>query len=321
MNTKILPKILLHIHLDGSVRVTTANELLNKDVENDMKINKECLNLSEYLNKFKLPLELMQTTNNIERISKELAEDLKEDNIIYAEIRFSPLLHQQKQLSLEEILESVLKGLKQVDIKTNIILCMMRNYSIEDNKKILYLAQKYLNRGVVALDLAGDEYTYKTKEFKELFDLAKSLNIPYTIHAGEADNYTSINSAISFNTKRIGHGIRCIENIDTLNNIIKNNITLEICPKSNIDTKAIKEYSSHPIKNLIEKGVKVTINTDNNTVSNITLTEEYNNLIKYLQFTKKELFITNINAIKASFISEIEKENLKTIIKEGYGEQ
>lgn len=320
MNTKTLPKILLHIHLDGSVRVKTANELLDKDVESAMKIDKECLNLSEYLTKFKLPLELMQTKENIERISKELALDLKEDNVIYVEIRFSPLLHQQKYLSLEEILDSVIKGLKQVNLKTNIILCMMRNYSIEDNKKIIYLAQKHLNNHVVALDLAGDEYNYKTKDFKELFDLAKELHIPYTIHAGEADDYRSIDSAISFDTKRIGHGIRCIENSDTLNNIITNNITLEVCPKSNIDTKVVKDYKNHPIKQLLDKGVKVTINTDNNTVSNITLTEEYNNLIKYLNFTKKDLFITNINAINASFLPNKEKETLTNIIKEGYGE-
>ena len=124
---KNLPKVELHLHLDGSVRESTASEILGVDVSNKMQVN-NCKSLSDYLSKFEIPLIVMQSKENLERISYELAVDLKKDNVIYAEIRFCPILHTKNGLSLEEFIDSVLKGLKKVEIKTNLILCMMRNF-------------------------------------------------------------------------------------------------------------------------------------------------------------------------------------------------
>ncbi len=301
-----IPKVELHVHLDGSVRYETLKEFKNISKEDVMCNN--CKNLEEYLTKFNLPIEIMQSKEMLTRVAKELVEDLKKDNVIYAEVRFAPILH-TKHLSLEEVVESVLEGLRDKDLKVNLILCMMRNSSFIENKKIIDLTYKYLNKGVVGIDLAGDEKKYKTSSFKNLFDIINDINIPFTIHAGEADGIDSILSAINFNTKRIGHGVRCIEDDKVINLIKEKNITLEICPTSNVDTN-ICEYINHPIRKLYDKGVLVTINTDNRTVSNITLTREYEKLSKCFDFKIDDFNKMNINAIKASFLSNDEKEKL-----------
>ena len=306
-----IPKVELHVHLDGSVRYETLKEFKNITKEDVMCNN--CKNLEEYLTKFNLPIEIMQSKEVLTRVAKELVEDLKKDNVIYAEVRFAPILH-TKNLSLEEVVESVLEGLKDKDLKVNLILCMMRNSSFIENKKIIDLTFKYLNKGVVGIDLAGDEKNYKTKNFKDLFKIINDLKIPFTIHAGEADGIDSILSAIKFNAKRIGHGVRCIEDDKVINLIKEKNITLEICPTSNVDTN-ICEYKNHPIKRLYDKGVLVTINTDNRTVSNITLSDEYEKLSKCFGFKIEDFKKMNINAINSSFLFNVEKEKLIKMFK------
>lgn len=309
-----LPKVELHIHLDGSIRPSTAAYLLNKsieDVSNNMIASDKCEDLNEYLTKFDYPEKILQTKENLERVAYELALDLKKDNVIYAEIRFAPLKHIKEGLTLDSVVDSVLDGLSKVNIKTNLILCMMRNDTYSDNLKVIELASKYLNKGVGGIDLAGAEALYKTSSFKELFVMAKKYNIPFTIHSGEADGYDSILAAINFGVTRIGHGIRAIEYDDLINLIIDNNILLEVCPTSNVQTNAVDKYTDHPIKKLIDKGVNVSINTDNRTVSNISLNLEYKKLQESFGFTK-ELFIkTNLNAIEHAFVSLDEKAKLK----------
>ena len=274
--------------------------------------------LSDYLSKFEIPLIVMQSKENLERISYELAVDLKKDNVIYAEIRFCPILHTKNGLSLEEVIDSVLKGLKKVEIKTNLILCMMRNFEEDENKKIIYLAKKYLNKGVVGIDLAGDESKYKTQNYEHLFDLVKQNNIPFTIHAGEADDYNSVLSAIKFGAKRIGHGVKSVDSIETIQKIINENVTLEVCPTSNVDTCIVNVYKNHPIKKLYDLGVKITVNTDNNTVSNIDLTGEYEKLLLTFNFTEKDFLNFNMNAIDSAFLTNEEKEELEKIVINSY---
>lgn len=309
-----LPKVELHIHLDGSIRPSTAAYLLNKgidDVSNNMIASDKCEDLNEYLTKFDYPEKILQTKENLERVAYELALDLKKDNVIYAEIRFAPLKHIKEGLTLDSVVDSVLDGLSKVNIKTNLILCMMRNDTYSDNLKVIELASKYLNKGVGGIDLAGAEALYKTSSFKKLFVMAKKYNIPFTIHSGEADGYDSILAAINFGATRIGHGIRAIEYDDLINLIIDNNILLEVCPTSNVQTNAVDKYTDHPIKKLIDKGVNVSINTDNRTVSNISLNLEYKKLHESFGFTK-ELFIkTNLNAIEHAFVSLDERAKLK----------
>ena len=175
----------------------------------------------------------------------------------------------------------------------------MRGASYSDNLKTIEVAEKYLNKGVVALDLAGDEKHFKTKDYEELFKIAKEKNIPFTIHAGEADDASSVLDAISFGAKRIGHGIRIIDDNYATSEVIKNNVTLEVCPTSNFQTKVIDSYKNHPIKKLYEKGVLITVSTDNNTVSNVSLSNEYERLKSCFDFTDKDLLTFNLNAIRS----------------------
>lgn len=312
-----MKKIELHVHLDGSIRPTTISELLNISLEEAIKLStvlNKTNSLKEYLDKFDIPLKIMQTKENLTRVSKELAEDLQMDNVIYAEIRFAPNKHLDQGLTLDEVITSILTGLRKVPIKTNLILCMMRGDSLAKNLEVIKYAKKYLGKGVVGIDLAGNEAQYPVNDYKELFDIAKKEGIPFTIHAGEADGALSIINAINLGAKRIGHGIRAIESDEALNLIKEKDITLEVCPKSNLDTNMYNKLEEHPIKKLFDKGIKVTLNTDNRTVSNITLNETYKELKDTFNFNDDDFIMMNKNAIQCAFINESEKEELLELL-------
>lgn len=319
-----MKKVELHLHLDGSLRTSTVAQILNLDIEyvkNKMIIKSDNDSLSEYLTKFDLPIKAMQTKENLKRVASELAKDLKNDEVIYAEVRFAPSFHTDQGLTFDEVVESVLDGVKKVNgIKINVILCMMRGASYENNLKTIEVAEKYLNKGVVALDLAGDEKKYKTSDYEKLFDIAKKKSIPFTIHAGEAAGAESVLEVIKFGAQRIGHGIKIIENEKVLKLVREKNIFLEVCPTSNIQTKVVGSYNEHPIKKLYDNEILVTISTDNNTVSNISLSNEYNRLSETFEFTNKDFLQMNINAVLASFLSTQEKEKYIKILKEDYHE-
>lgn len=315
---KNMKKIELHIHLDGSMDPSLASKLSNLPldyVKDKMIVKKDCQNLSEYLEKFTLPISLMQTKENLELVSKDLVNRLAKDNVIYAEIRFAPMFH-TTNLTYEEVVEAVLKGLKSnKNIKTNLILCLMRGMDNKSNQKTLEVAYKYLNKGVCALDLAGDEGNYPLDNYEDFFKQAKKLGIPFTIHAGEV-KIEEVKKAIKLGTKRIGHGIHAIEDNEVVNLIKENNILLEVCPTSNIQTKAFNDYKEHPIYKFYKEGVLVSINTDNETVSDIDLTYEYQKLIEIFSFTKDDLKNMNINALKHSFLDKESINNLLTVLTE-----
>ena len=216
-------------------------------------------------------------------------------------------------LSSTDVIDSVLLGLSKCNLKTNLILCMRRGKDFKYNKEVIDLANKYLNKGVVAVDLVGDEESYPFIDYKKLFDICKYANIPVTVHAGEVTKRDIID--IIPYTKRIGHGIKIYDDEELIILVKDNNILLEVCPNSNIDTKNSLDYSHHPIKKLFDLGIKVSVNTDNRMVSNITLTEEYNNIIHYLGFTLNDIYQMNLNAIDYAFLPDLEKKELKELLK------
>lgn len=304
----MIPKIELHVHLDGSVRPKTVSKILKRDVDfvkSQMIAPKRCVDLNDYLTKFTLVNQAMQEKEYLTQIAYELSEDLKKDHVIYAEVRFAPNKH-TKYLTLEEVIDAVLMGLNRGSIKINLILCMMRNDSYEENLKIIDLAVAYKHKQVVGLDLAGAEGLYPTKNFENLFQIVREKKIPFTIHAGEADGPSSIQSAIDFGAKRIGHGIRAVEDSNLIDQILTKKILLEICPTSNIQTNIVKDYDTHPIHTLFKKGCAINISTDNRTVSNTTLEDEY----RYIGFSKSDLIQTNLDSICHSFLNSKEKEQL-----------
>lgn len=313
INLEKFPKIELHLHLDGSVRVETVTDILGEnisDVKEKMVAGIKCHNLNDYLNRFDYPNRILQTKNNLERVSYELGRDLEKDGVIYAEVRFAPLKHITEGLKIEEVIDAVLKGFCKVDIKINLILCMMRDMSIEDNMRVIDYALKYKDKRVCAVDLAGAEALFKTANFKELFERAKKEGISFTIHAGEADGASSISSAIDFGATRIGHGVRLLEDESLMKKVRDKKILLEVCPTSNIQTNVVKDYKNHPIKKYYDYGIKVSVNTDNRTVSSTTLTKEYKHLIDNLGFSIDNLIEINKMSIEASFLSDDEKKQL-----------
>lgn len=310
----MMPKIELHVHLDGSMRLLTASELSGKSLESvkkEMVATEQCRDLNDYLTKFDLPISLLQTKENLTRVASELAMDLEDDGVMYAEVRFAPIFHTKSGLTLEEIVEAVLLGLKEAHIQIGLLLCLMRNASDEENSQVISVAKKYLGKGVVGIDLAGAEAIYPTRDFSFLFQEASRLKIPFTIHAGEAAGPDSIQDALMMGAVRIGHGVRIIEDDDLLTEIVEKKIPLEICPTSNIQTGIFPSYSKHNIDTLYQKKVPVTINTDNRTVSNITLTKEYQKLTESFSFTLEDFKMINLNAIQSSFLSIEEKQKLE----------
>lgn len=318
---KNMPKVVLHLHLDGSLRPETVynwlkqeeNNVTLEEVKEKLMVDKDCRDLNQYLQKFDLPLKVLQTEDHIEQATYELFEDLAKQNVIYAEVRFAPSLHTQEGLSYERVVESAIKGMnrakKEFKIEGNLLLCCMRG---EDNTlsnlTTVATAKKYLNHGVCGLDLAGAEALFPTSEFADIFKVAKEQNIPFTIHAGEAAGPESIKNALRMGAKRIGHGVRCLEDPKLVGELIEKEIPLEICPISNLQTKATGEH--HPIEELYKKGIKVSINPDNDTVSNTNIIEEYKWVIEHTNLTIDDIANMNKSAIRGAFISPQEKASL-----------
>ena len=219
-----------------------------------------------------------------------------------------------KGLSQEEVVQELIKAKEEAQklygIKSNLILCLMRgNNNNVVNLETVKIASKYLHRGVVALDLAGAEALFPNEMFADMFLLANNLEIPFTLHAGEAAGADSVRSAISYGAKRIGHGINSIHDEQLMKYLADEKIPLEICPKSNLDTKTIKSFDELPTKEFLNRGIVVTINTDDMTVSNTNLKNEYKILAK-IGLTDKQMRQIAINSINAAFINEAEKKEL-----------
>ena len=184
----------------------------------------------------------------------------------------------------------------------------------EKNFETIKVASKFIGKGVVAMDLAGAEALFPNEMFGDEFNEINKLGLPLTIHSGEAAGASSVSSALNFNPQRIGHGIHSITDEKVVNELVKRNVCLEICPKSNLDTKAISKYRDLPIKEFMKKGVKVTINTDNMTVSNTTLKEEYETLVN-LGFNEENLKEFARNSIDYAFCDNNLKAYLLTFIE------
>lgn len=329
---KKIPKIELHCHLDGSIRPETMYELLLKEGEKlevkDIKefeklvsVREECDSLKEYLKKFSYPLKVVQRGENIERITYELLEDLSKQNVKYVEIRFAPFLSMKGGLSFDEVVDSVLKGMdrakEEFNILSNAILICMRYDSGENSLKVVEYGEKYLGKGVVAVDLAGNEHDFPPEIHKEAFQLAYEKGYNITIHAGETGIVENIPKSVELlHAKRIGHGIAAIKDPKVMELLKEKNIFLEMCPISNLQTKSVDSIEDYPIRTYLEEGIGVTINTDNTTVSNTTLDKEYEFLMDNLGFSIEDIIKLIDNSVEAAFLSESEKKYLRKIIKE-----
>lgn len=325
-----LPKIELHCHLDGSIRVDTAIalakeegiELESYDYESFkgyLSVNEECSSLAEYLKKFDIPIKILQKSKNLERVAFELMEDASKENIKYIEIRFAPLLHIRQGLSQKEVIESILRGIKKAeeiyDIKGNLILSCLRHHSIDSVYEVINAGKDFLDKGVVAIDLAGCEIEDFVKPYEKAINFARSLGYRVTIHAGETGFGKNVRDAIEIlKAERIGHGLFIFNDAEAYKLVKEKGIVLEMCPKSNIDTKGVESYSQHPFYNYHKDDIKLNLSTDNRTVSDITLLEEYNNLHKTFKMNLEDYKKIYLNSIEASFCNEDIKRKLRTYI-------
>lgn len=315
----------LHLHLDGAITSDIAKKLarlqnIKLPAENDEQLKKlltvpdTCTSLNDFLKCFALPDALMMTQEGISEAVYLVAENIRQQGVIYAEIRFAPQNHTEKGMSQEEAVQAALEGLKRTELKANIILCCMRGEGNEAaNYETLELTKKYLveDGGVTGMDLAGAEALYPTSKYAALFAKTREYGIPFTIHAGEAAGAESVRCAIEYGAARIGHGVRIRED-DSVCELVKNKgIFLEMCPTSNRQTHAVENMKDYPFIKYLNDGIKVTLNTDDMAIEGITLAEEFRYIENEFGLTSEQKKIILNNAVDAAFTSAAVKEELK----------
>lgn len=325
------PKTDLHLHLDGSFKLETFWQMAKErnvkmpadTIEGYWDFIKRCSNakdVNEYLKMFAEPTEVLQDKDALRITTKELIDHLAKDiGMAYAEIRFAPQLHIHKGLTQSEATEAVLEGMQEglkenPDIKIGIITCMMsigpETLNWNENLETIEVCKKYLGKGVVALDLAGAEGIVPLSNFKPLFDKANEYGLPLTCHAGDSQGPDTIKAAMSFGVSRIGHGHHIYDDPELCKVAAEKKIALEICPTSNIQCHTQPSYAEHPAKKLLDMGVPVTINTDNMTLADVSILDEYDHCLNEMGFTYNDLITMNINAIRSAFLDQASKDEL-----------
>ncbi len=342
------PKVELHEHLDGSLRPETVIALAEKkgmslpcftpeEIAAWFSKGSDEKSLSLYLKSFEVTTALMQDRDSLKRIAREEIEDLAADGVVYAEIRFAPVLHTKEGLSMEDVVSSVIEGLqegrKSTGVEFGLILSAMRDQSAEISLKTAELAVAFSDRGVVGFDLAGDESGNPAKKHIKAFEFIRAQNFNITIHAGEAFGLESIWQAIQIcGAHRIGHGTRLTDDMTIENGkirkmgtlahfVLDKRIPLEMCLTSNVGTGAAESYETHPFPLFFRNNFRVFLSTDNRLMSNTSLTKEF-----YIAAEKYSLDIHDIekitlNAMKSAFIHHEKRLRLiYDVIKKGYAE-
>lgn len=361
-----LPKVSLHDHLDGGLRVATVLELAREagvEVPADtvdgladwFAEHADGESLEKYLETFALTTSVMQTHEQLRRVAREFVEDLVADGVVYGEIRWAPEQHLAGGLTLDEAVEAVQEGLDEaVDaadesghvIRVGQLVTAMRH--ADRAQEIAELAVRHRDRGVVGFDIAGAEIGFPPSRFADTFTWLAQQHLPVTVHAGEAEGLSSIQDAlVSGRALRLGHGVRIADDIqvefggldedgvpvdadtgivdlgETAAWVRDRQIALEICPSSNLQTGAVDAaagIAGHPIDLLVQLGFRVTVNTDNRLVSNVSLTDELYLLAETFGYSLSELLDLQLNAAEAAFLAVDEREDLAEILVSGWGE-
>lgn len=323
---RALPKTDLHCHLDGSLRLKTILELgeqqkvkMPADTEEGLAraihMGGVCQSLEEYLVAFDVTLSVLQTREALQRVAYELALDAAAENVRYLEVRYSPALHLQKGLKMTTVIDAVLEGLRHAKhekgIHCGVIVCGIRHINPQMSIRLAELSVAYKNKGVIGFDLAGAEVNFPAKDHKDAFQLILRNNVNCTAHAGEAYGPESIAQAIHFlGSHRIGHGTRLREDGDLLNYVNDHRIPLEVCLSSNVQTGAVPDLASHPLKFYFDYGLRVTINTDNRLITDTTVTKELWLAHKMLGLSLEDLTTIIVSGFKSAFIPFRQKQEL-----------
>ena len=319
MKFKNLPKIELHIHLDCSLSYETVKRLRPEttidDFNNNFKASKSCSSLKQYIKCADNAISLMQSKESLELVMEDFFNQLIEDNVIYCEIRFAPLLHTEEGLNSREVLNIICNSMnilsKESGVITGLILCTLRHYSKEQSMETVKLVEEFKGKGVLGFDIAADEAGYPLDNHIDAFKYAVQNDINCTAHAGEAKGPESIWETIDkLKVKRIGHGVKCIKDPKLVKVLSENNYHLEVCVSSNIKTKTFNKIEDHPISQINKSSISMSINTDGRTISDTDLTNEYELISKNFGWSIEEFKKCNLEAIKHAFISD----EIKTLL-------
>lgn len=314
-----LPKIDLHCHLDGSLTLESARDLLKREVSiNELQVSDDCTSLAEYLEKFDLPVACIQNEAGLTRVSYDFLKEVSKENVKYVEVRFAPLLSVNENLNCRQVIQAVITGLEkakeEVGTEYNVIVCAMRHHTEEENLEMFKVAKEFLGKGVCAGDLAGNEAAFPMKEFFNLFAKVKEMGMPFTLHAGECHSVENVVDSVKAGALRVGHGIALSGNDEAIKLCRDKKIGIEMCPISNLQTKAVAKDEKYPMKEFLDAGLMVTINTDNRMVSNTTITKEIEFVQANYGITDEEIRQMMKNAIEVSFASkEVKAKLLKEI--------
>ena len=339
------PKVLLHDHLDGGVRPTTVIELAQESGYDRLPTSDPDelaawfvegaarRSLERYLEPFEHTVGVMQTKEALHRVAAECAEDLAADGVVYAEVRMAPELCLQGGLSPDEVVEAILAGFDSADtvqpITIGLLVTAMRTAA--NSTEIAELALRHRDQGVVGFDIAGSEAGYPPTRHLDAFRRIAAANHHITIHAGEAFGLPSIWEAIQLcGAERLGHGVRIVDDIEVFDDgtvrlgqlasfVRDRRVPLEMCPTSNVHTGVVDELADHPIGLLTRLRFRVTVNTDNRLMSDITLSRELHNLCETFDYGWSELEWFTVNAMKSSFWPFDKRLRIiNEIIKPGY---
>ena len=337
-----LPKVVLHEHLDGSLRPATVLELAGEigyrglptaDVD-DLAAwfdQRGSGSLVRYLDAFAHTIAVMQTPSALARAGREAIVDLAADGVVYAEIRFAPSLHTEHGLTRSEVLESVLGGLgaaaQESGVEFGVIVDAMRQSA--DSAAVARVAADFAGAGVVGFDLAGPETGFPPTDHLEAIEIARAAGLGLTIHAGEAAGLDSITAALDCGTRRLGHGVRIIDDCTVRDGAVQEvgpvatrvlleGVVLEVCPSSNLGTGAFRSIEAHPIGLLHRAGFRVTVNTDNRLMSMTTMTAEFEQLVEHHGFTAADIAATTEVGIEAAFCDAPTRRRLLERVRLAY---
>ena len=310
-----VPRIDLHCHLDGSLGQGCIEELLGRPVSREeLQVEPDCRDLAQYLEKFDLPLLCLQNPAGLKRAGFDFMKNAAEDRLRYVEVRFAPLLSRNESMGTEKVIESVLEGMEQgkksFGVEYGVIVCAMRHHSTEENLEMIKTAREFLGNGVCAADLAGNEAAFPMSQFCDLFREVKKIGMPFTIHAGECGSVQNILDAVECGARRIGHGIAMRGHEDAMKICRDHHIGIEMCPISNLQTKAVKSMAEYPMREFLDAGLCVTINTDNRTVSGTSLDKEISFVKENYGITDEEIALMMRNAVDVAFASDEVKERI-----------
>ena len=330
----VLPKAELHRHLEGSLRLATMLDIAQYHgltvpasilrLSGLVQVgDKEPLTFTNFLEKFKTLRLFYRSPEVIERVTREAVEDAAHDNVRYMELRFTPVaLSRAERFPLHDVMDwvcgSAQKTGEQFGMTVKLIASVNRHESPELAEQVAWLAANYQDKGIVGLDIAGNEAEFPGKPFAPIFQEAKEAGLRITVHAGEWGGAENVREAIeALGADRIGHGVRVLEDPNVVALAKERGTTFEVCVTSNYQSGVTPSLQEHPLNKMIEAGLLTTINTDDPSISRISLSSEYQMINEQLGLPLSKLKELTMNAVKAAFVSENEKEKLVTLFKKG----